>query len=231
MVPVTMIEILEIGTTSPEDTAMPGAIEVGRKRAAVGITIRRKASTSRSVSTAACILLMSRTDSPPVPAKALPRHLNSSVSPRVNNGGLPTHRAGFQPVSIPTGPRSRAPQSRPAQSSKNFFDSSSAPPTNTTPEVVEPVILLEEEKDPEQALEERRRKREEIMAKFKANGRTAAVTPGPGESQKLGTGADSVTSGGLKTVEKAGLLTGTTTGQSCRIFSDLQLITQVQHHC
>lgn len=80
-------------------------------------------------------------------------------------------------------------------------------------EEVEPVVVLEEERDPEKVLEERRRKREEIMAKFKAGNRpaSAAVTPGVTNAQLPGTGADSVTSGGMKTTEKAGVATGTTT--------------------
>jgi serine/threonine-protein kinase PRP4 len=79
--------------------------------------------------------------------------------------------------------------------------------------------VLEEETDPEKVLEERRRKREEIMAKFKANGGKAVVAssmPGPLESATLGSGADSVHSGGLKTGERTGMTTGVTTGE----FSD-----------
>ena len=82
------------------------------------------------------------------------------------------------------------------------------------PKEEEPVIVLEEERDPEKVLEERRRKREEIMAKFKANGaKTEVATPAAANVPHLGTGADSVTSGGTRTGEKGGILTGTTTGE------------------
>lgn len=75
------------------------------------------------------------------------------------------------------------------------------------------MIVLEEERDPEKVLEERRRKREEIMAKFKTNGaKPAAATPVPA-NVSMGTGTDSVNSGGLGTAEKGGILTGTTTGE------------------
>jgi serine/threonine-protein kinase PRP4 len=76
----------------------------------------------------------------------------------------------------------------------------------------EPVIVIEEEVDPEKVLEERRRKREEIMARFKAQ-KAAGLAGAPSaaggvaKEQLLGTGADSVTSGGTRT----GL---TTTGRS-----------------
>jgi len=90
---------------------------------------------------------------------------------------------GFQAVSVPTGPKSRVPQTRP-------------PPTQD-----EEVEL--EEKDPEVLLEERRRKRAQIMAKFQAQGRTekpvdsAAASPAP----DVGTGQDSYNSGGIRTGE------------------------------
>lgn len=71
----------------------------------------------------------------------------------------------------------------------------------------EPVIVIEEEIDPEKVLEERRKKREEIMARFKAQKEAAAAQPatvaaaavGIAKEQLLGTGADSVTSGGTRT--------------------------------
>ena len=92
---------------------------------------------------------------------------------------------GFQAVSVPTGPKSRVPQTRPP------------PPEEGTKE--EEV----EEKDPEVLLEERRRKRAEIMAKFQAQGRkenpveSAAASPAP----DVGTGQDSFNSGGIRTGE------------------------------
>jgi serine/threonine-protein kinase PRP4 len=76
---------------------------------------------------------------------------------------------------------------------------------------------MEEEKDPETLLEERRRKRAEIMAKFQAQGRKEnpvelnVASPAP---EAMGTGADSVNSGGIRTGQsllgsdkKAGVLT------------------------
>jgi len=53
------------------------------------------------------------------------------------------------------------------------------------------------------------------MAKFKANGgkpSAAVSTPGPVEHGTLGTGVDSVNSGGLKTGERTGVTTGVTSG-------------------
>jgi len=137
--------------------------------------------------------------SPPKPTIALPR-ASASMSPRRVLDQPDTAGRGFQPVSIPTGPRGYA------QPKDNALGSSQ----KATVEEEEPVVVLEEETDPEKVLEERRRRRAEIMAKFKATGGKPAAPPTP-ETQKLGTGADSVTSGGVRTTEK-GALTGTSTG-------------------
>lgn len=165
----------------------------------------------------ACMSLTPRIESPVKASNPLPRGSATSVNPRMDNGHLPPSR-GFQPVSIPTGPRINASQTRPSvpsQPRQNPLDSASAITSAAYSDSAEPVVVLEEETDPEKALEERRKKREEILAKFKANGgRPALPTSGPPEPQKLGTGAESVTSGGLRTSEKSGLLTGTTTGES-----------------
>lgn len=137
--------------------------------------------------------------SPPKPATALPR-ASASMSPRRAIDRPGDAARGFQPVTIPTGPRGQT------QSKGNPLESAQ----KATVEEEEPVVVLEEETDPEKVLEERRRRRAEIMAKFKASGGKPAAPPTP-EAQKLGTGADSVTSGGARTTEK-GALTGTSTG-------------------
>jgi hypothetical protein len=114
----------------------------------------------------------------------LPASPKKSSTAQNGNGGVEENASslrGFQAVSIPTGPKSRVPQTRPEQN-----------------EAVE----LEEEKDPEVLLEERRRKRAEIMAKFQAQGRkenpiaSTVASPAP---ETMGTGADSVNSGGTRT--------------------------------
>lgn len=107
-------------------------------------------------------------------------------------------------MAIPTAPRSNAAQTRPFTSNPLEGASSDKPD--------EPVAVIEEEKDPEQVLEERRRKREEIMAKFRANGGKPIAPSVKADPQVLGTGADSVTSAGMKTTERLGISTGSTTG-------------------
>jgi serine/threonine-protein kinase PRP4 len=82
----------------------------------------------------------------------------------------------------------------------------------TADEAEEPVVVLEEETDPEKIIEERRRKREEIMAKFRANGRKASVSassPATQVGDLHGTGADSVTSAGINTGIHTGALSST----------------------
>lgn len=107
-------------------------------------------------------------------------------------------------MAIPTAPRSNTAQSRPSTSNPLGGGSPVKPD--------EPVFVIEEEKDPEQVLEERRRKREEIMAKFRANGGKPTVPPVKADPQILGTGAESVTSAGMRTTERLGVSTGSTTG-------------------
>ena len=101
---------------------------------------------------------------------------------------------------IPSGPRSNVPQTRP--NATNVFENGVTKPTEGQAEE-EPVIVLEEERDPEKILEERRRKRQEILAKFKATGGKAAASTPPtvpsGQLHPVGTGLDSINSGGTKT--------------------------------
>jgi hypothetical protein len=128
----------------------------------------------------------------------------------------PLDKAGFKPLNLPTGPRSRVPQTRPPPQPNNVFET----PLHSTPikdipaEDTAPVTVLEEETDPEKVLEERRRKREEIMAKFKANGRKPSAVPLTGSEPMASTGTDSVISGGARTGERTGATTGVTTGMS-----------------
>lgn len=177
----------------------------------------RKASTSRSaIMSIGRMLTCRRIELSPVNTSNVAREASASTSPRSLSG-----RGGFKPVLIPTGPRSSKPVDRSGHPVRNVLDPSSttsqAAKVADEREELEPesVVVLEEERDPEKVLEERRRKREEIMAKFKAGQRPAvtATTPGPSNAQLPGTGADSVTSGGLKTAERTGVATGTTTGE------------------
>lgn len=112
---------------------------------------------------------------------------------------------GFHAVSIPTGPKSRTPQTRPAtagpSASTDAFNGTSL---RAEEEKEESSAALEEEKDPQTILEERRRKRAEIMAKFQAQGRkeneviSKAGSPAP-EGAGPEAGSESVNSTGMKT--------------------------------
>jgi hypothetical protein len=118
----------------------------------------------------------------PLPATIGPSLGQSGQKDGLRDTELPAPR-GFQAVSVPTGPKSRVPQTRP-------------PPPQDEVQDIEV-----EEKDPEVLLEERRRKRAEIMAKFQAQGRkenpvdSAVASPAP----EVGTGQDSFNSGGIRT--------------------------------
>jgi hypothetical protein len=142
------------------------------------------------------MILFHRIETSPVKiATSLPASVEGQADARPTNGGhapVPAAPRGFQAVSIPTGPKSRHPQTRPPQET----DSNDGPQGEEKPE--EEV----EEKDPEVLLEERRKKRAEIMAKFQAQGRkenpidSVAARPAP---ESMGTGADSTQSGGIRT--------------------------------
>ena len=134
-------------------------------------------------------------------------------SPRPVQTNGEDRAGGFKTAAIPTGPKSKIPQTRPLSSSNVLDQIPSASSRGTAQSGEDPVVVLEEEHDPEKLLEERRRKREEIMAKFKNKAATTGPAPSIGsEGVFLGNGADSVVSGGART-ERAGILTGTTTGK------------------
>ncbi len=166
-------------------------------------------------------LLVRIDPSPPKPVPSLPRTSPpgppaATLSPSRTNGvngrpAPPPQRGSFQPMKVPTQPRSSIPQSRPpsAPNASERQTASSAPQPSL---IEEPVVVLEEETDPEKVLEERRRKREEIMAKFRANGGKPPVvvaSPAPGDPAALGTGVDSVGSAGVRTGFRTGVTSAT----------------------
>ena len=164
--------------------------------------------------------------SPEKPDVGLPPTASFTSSPRSAKPSSIEHspdlqRGGFKAVKIPTGPRAGA--SGPPPDLANALDEPRAGWSAANGGHVkhrdattsdEPIVVLEEQRDPEKVLEERRRKREEIMAKFKAKAATTSISPvKQAESAPMGNGADSVTTAGMQTTDRAGVTTGTPSGE------------------
>ena len=145
----------------------------------------------------------------------------------------PPTRGTFRPIAIPTGPKSKVPQTRALSDPSDVSEGgvlhlrSAVNGPGQDSGLNEPVVVLEEDKDPEKTLEERRRKREEILARFKSKGASdAAQAPAtPGASANVGTGVDSVVSAGLQSTDRGGVMTGTSTGQLPRKLPCMQQLT------
>ena len=167
------------------------------------------------------LICVIRIESPP--KGSLPLPVDNAVRPSINAPAPSTHArgmsGGFRSINIPSQPR--AARLGHAGANGNVLeggndDGRATKRARVEGEAVEkareaesnePVVVIEEEIDPEKVLEERRKKREEIMARFKAQKEAAAANPaavaaaavGLAKEQLLGTGADSVTSGGTRT--------------------------------
>lgn len=140
------------------------------------------------------MLPFTRIDSPP----PQPPAQSAIPAPAPASAPAPVPR-GFRSVNVPTQPRASAPQSKPDTNVLERDAKRARVEDDVVEEKPEPVVVLEEERDPEKVLEERRKKREEIMAKFRANGGKPAVSAAFEGKEAAGTGAESVTSTGMKT--------------------------------
>jgi serine/threonine-protein kinase PRP4 len=159
---------------------------------------------------------------PPIPPTQ--PSLSSQKSPRGASRAEVSSRSRFQSINVPTGPRSSVPSRSPVANGKLLDPTSVSRPHEEPSATDEPVVVLEQENDPQKLIEERRRKREEIMAKFKANGRKASVgeaSPATPAGELFGTGAESVTSAGTRTGGRTGAISTTGEPPFCVLETDL----------